>query len=160
MNLREIEEEENRRMTEGEDNGTEDEDEDVVPLDFRTALIEHENKVVIQAKPLALKTDEELLREAAQIHPEEEEKRGGDFESMESYLDAVKKEPFKPEEDPNVILIEPDINIKEKFEAIELACNREHRINNTLNAPVRTKEQIAMAALSQQMAIQQQLKDA
>jgi hypothetical protein len=45
MNLREIEEEENRRMTEGEDN--DDDDEDVVPLDFRTALIEHENKVVI-----------------------------------------------------------------------------------------------------------------
>jgi len=38
MNLREIEEEENRRMTEGEDN--DEDDEDVVPLDFRTALIE------------------------------------------------------------------------------------------------------------------------
>jgi hypothetical protein len=46
MNLKEIEEEENRRMTEGEDN-EDDDDEDVVPLDFRTALIEHENKVVI-----------------------------------------------------------------------------------------------------------------
>jgi hypothetical protein len=45
MNLREIEDEENRRMTEGEDN--DEDDEDVVPLDFRTALIEHENKVVI-----------------------------------------------------------------------------------------------------------------
>ena len=57
---------------------------------------------------------------------------------MESYLEAVKKEPFKPEEDANVILIEPDINIKEKFEAIELACNSEQRINNTINAPIRT----------------------
>ena len=123
MNLREIEEEENRRMTEGEDN--DDDDEDVVPLDFRTALIEHENKVVIQAKPLTLKTDEDLLREATLLPEEEEKKRSDDFESMESYLDAVKKEPFKPEEDPNVILIEPDINIKEKFEAIELACNME-----------------------------------
>ena len=151
MNLREIEEEENRRMTEGEDN--DDDDEDVVPLDFRTALIEQENKVVIQAKPLTLKTDEQLLREATQL-PEEEEKKGSEFESMESYLEAVKKEPFKPEEDPNVILIEPDINIKEKFEAIELACNSEQRINNTINAPIRTKEQIAMAALSQQMALQ------
>jgi hypothetical protein len=138
-------------MTEGEDN--DDDDEDVVPLDFRTALIEQENKVVIQAKPLTLKTDEQLLREATQL-PEEEEKKGSEFESMESYLEAVKKEPFKPEEDPNVILIEPDINIKEKFEAIELACNSEQRINNTINAPIRTKEQIAMAALSQQMALQ------
>jgi hypothetical protein len=34
---------------------------------------------------------------------------------MESYLEAVKKEPFKPEES-NVIMIDPDINIKEKFE--------------------------------------------
>ena len=152
MNLREIEEEENRRMTEGEDN--EDDDEDVVPLDFRTALIEQENKVVIQAKPLTLKTDEQLLREATQFPDEEERKGGSEFESMESYLEAVKKEPFKPEEDPNVILIEPDINIKEKFEAIELACDTEQRINNTINAPIRTKEQIAMAALSQQMALQ------
>jgi hypothetical protein len=45
MNLKEIEEEETRRMTEGEDN--DDDDEEVLPLDFRTALIEHENKVVI-----------------------------------------------------------------------------------------------------------------
>jgi hypothetical protein len=44
------------------------------------------------------------------------------FESMESYLDAVKKEPFK---DENVILIEPDINIKEKFDLIDLLCNKE-----------------------------------
>ena len=108
--------------------------------------------MVIQAKPLTLKTDEQLLREATQL-PEEEEKKGSEFESMESYLEAVKKEPFKPEEDANVILIEPDINIKEKFEAIELACNSEQRINNTINAPIRTKEQIAMAALSQQMAL-------
>lgn len=45
MNLKEIEEEETRRMTEGEDN--DDDDEEVLPLDFRTALIENENKVVI-----------------------------------------------------------------------------------------------------------------
>ena len=38
----------------------EDDEEEVLPLDFRTALIEEENKVVIQAKPLTLKTDEEL----------------------------------------------------------------------------------------------------
>lgn len=121
-------------MTEGEDN--DDDDEEVLPLDFRTALIEHENKVVIQAKPLQLKTDDELLREAAEINPISTEK---DFETMESYLEAVKKEPFKPEE-TNVIMIDPDINIKEKFEQIDLACNMEQRINNTINAPVRTKE--------------------
>jgi hypothetical protein len=143
MNLKEIEEEETRRMTEGEDN--DDDDEEVLPLDFRTALIEHENKVVIQAKPLQLKTDDELLREAAEIAPVTNDK---EFESMESYLEAVKKEPFKPEES-NVIMIDPDINIKEKFEQIDLACNMEQRINNTLNAPVRTREQ--MIQLAQQM---------
>jgi hypothetical protein len=35
------------------------------------------------------------------------------YETTEAYLEAVKKEPFR---DENVILIDPDINIKEKFE--------------------------------------------
>jgi hypothetical protein len=43
MNLNEIEE------SESEMEDTEDE---VLPLDFRTALIEQDNRVVIQAKPL------------------------------------------------------------------------------------------------------------
>jgi len=34
-----------------------------VPLDFRTAFIKAENKVVIQAKPLHFKTVEEDLEE-------------------------------------------------------------------------------------------------
>lgn len=37
----------------------------------------------------------------------------GDIESIDSYLEAVKKEPFKEEE---AILIDPGINIKEKFD--------------------------------------------
>ncbi len=64
---------------------------------------------------------------------------------MESYLDAVKKEPFKPDE-TNVIMIDPDINIKEKFEQIDLACNMEQRINNTFNAPMRSHEQMILFA--------------
>jgi hypothetical protein len=115
----------------------EDDDEEVLPLDFRTALIENENKVVIQAKPLSLKTEEELIREAIDARAFQQSNQ---FETMESYLEAVKKEPFKQEEG-NVILIDPDINIKEKFEAIDLACNKEQRINNTFNAPLRTREQ-------------------
>lgn len=51
----------------------------------------------------------------------------------------MKKEPFK---DDDIILIDPDINIKEKFEEIDLACNKENRINNTFNAPIKTLEQI------------------
>ena len=101
MNLQEIEDDE--------------EDEEVLPLDFRTALIPEEGKVVIQAKPLSLKTDEDLLREDPM--PET-------FDSTESYLEAVKKEPFS-QEAGDVILIDPDIRIKEKFEKIDLACNME-----------------------------------
>jgi hypothetical protein len=47
MNLKELENDED-----------EDEEEEVLPLDFRTTLIEEENKVVIQAKPLTLRTEE------------------------------------------------------------------------------------------------------
>lgn len=115
MNLKEIEEEENRRMTDGEED---DDDDDVVPLDFRTALIETQNRVVIQAKPLSLKTDDDLLREASIPVEDEEVKTGFEsqaFETTESYLEAVKKEPFR-EEEGNFILIDPDINIKEKFD--------------------------------------------
>jgi hypothetical protein len=41
------------------------------------------------------------------------------------------------------VVIEPDINIKEKFDQIDLPCNIENRINNSMNAPKRetiTKE--------------------
>jgi hypothetical protein len=58
---------------------------------------------------------------------------------LDSYLDAVKLEPFK---DDNVILIEPDINIKEKFDLIDLPCNKEQRINNAYNAPIRPQSAI------------------
>ena len=40
------------------DENSEEDDEEVLPLDFRTAIIEEENKVVIQAKPLDFKTEE------------------------------------------------------------------------------------------------------
>lgn len=36
-------------------------------------------------------------------------------------------------------MIEPDINIKEKFDKIDLPCNIENRINNSMNAPKREK---------------------
>ena len=123
-------------------------------MDFRTALISEQNKVVIQAKPLQLKTDDELLKEASQ--PLTEAQFTQKFDSVEAYLEAVKKEPFK-EDEGDVLLIDPDINIKEKFDKIDLACNQEQRINNTLNAPIRTKEQIAMDALAQSLLNQHQV---
>ena len=146
MNLQEIMEEDRQVGVEGE----ETDDEEVLPLDFRTALIEEENKVVIQAKPLSLKTDEQLLRESAQPYSQYEQSK--QFDTTDSYLEAVKKEPFKQEEG-NILLIDPDINIKEKFDQIDLACNKEQRINNTFNAPIRTREQITLAAFAQSLIL-------
>ena len=54
---------------------------------------------------------------------------------LDSYLDMVRKEAFK--EDEGAIMIDPDINIKEKFEEIDLPCNTVKRINNSINAPIR-----------------------
>ncbi len=58
-----------------------------------------------------MKTDEEILMENATSEVTKEDKYN--FDSIDSYLEAVKKEPFK---DSNFILIDPDINIKEKFD--------------------------------------------
>jgi hypothetical protein len=39
-----------------------------------------------------------------------------------------------------VILIDPDINIKEKFDQVDLLCNTEYRINNAVNAPKKSED--------------------
>ena len=59
MNLKELEQSDSKDDGNQSDNENEsdDDDEEVLPLDFRTALIEQENKVIIQAKPLKLKTE-------------------------------------------------------------------------------------------------------
>ena len=71
MNLQEIEE----TASEG--------DEEVLPLDFRTALIAKENRVVIQAKPLVSKLDD---GEAGNVA---EKAIVGKVEDMNTLLDAV-----------------------------------------------------------------------
>ena len=119
MNLKEIDESESER--------DELSDADVIPLDFRTALIEEDNRVVIQAKPLSLKLDakEEFLKN--------DPSKGG----LDSYLEMVKKTAFK--DDEGAAIIDPGYDIKEKFEEIDLPCNNEQRINNTINAPLKPK---------------------
>jgi len=82
-------------------------DDDVLPLDFRTAMIEKENRVVIQAKPLTFKAFEEDEEEA-------DKKKARDQFGIDAYLDSVRKEAFG--EDEGAIMIEPDFNIKDKFE--------------------------------------------
>lgn len=62
MNLQELESESESEISE----------EDVLPLDFRTALLEKDQKVVIQAKPMHFKTAEEDLED---IRKEEELKK-------------------------------------------------------------------------------------
>lgn len=116
MNLKEIEDSESEHEA--------DED-DVLPLDFRTALIEKDNRIVIQAKPLQFKTDYEE-DEGVKARP-----------GLDSYLEMVRKEAFR--EDEGAIMIDPDININEQFEKIDLPCNRENRMNNTFNAPLRSQ---------------------
>lgn len=111
MNLKEIEE-------------SESEQDDVLPLDFRTAMIEKENRIVIQAKPLVFKT---------QYEEDEEKSRAGP--SLDAYLEMVNKKAFKEED--GAIMLDPDINIKEKFEKIELPCNLVERLNNSIYAPIR-----------------------
>jgi hypothetical protein len=47
----------------------------------------------------------------------------------------VKKESFKEED--GAIMLDPDINIKAKFDEILMDCNKENFINNSIDAPVR-----------------------
>ena len=103
-----------------------EDEEEVLPLDFRTAMLKDGNKIVIQAKPL-------------QQNPEKnDEKKSGEPLTLNEYLDMVRMEPFKEED--GAIMLEPDINIKEVFDKFDLACNQENRINNTLNAPIRSAD--------------------
>jgi len=117
MNLKEIDESESER--------DELSDADVLPLDFRTALIEDTNKVVIQAKPLSLKLEdkEDFLKG--------DPTKGG----LDTYLEMVKKEAFK--DDEGAAIIDPGYDIKEKFEEIDSLTNNARRLNNTMNAPIR-----------------------
>jgi hypothetical protein len=117
MNLKEIDESESER--------DELSDADVLPLDFRTALIEEDNRVVIQAKPLSLKLD------ANEEFTKNDPSKGG----LDSYLEMIKKESFK--DDEGAAIIDPGYDIKEKFEEIDLPCNNERRLNNTINAPIK-----------------------
>ena len=48
----------------------------------------------------------------------------------------VKKESFKEED--GAIMLDPDINIKVKFDEIIMDCNKTNYLNNSINAPIRT----------------------
>lgn len=102
MNLEDVSDSSSESETENE----------VVPLDFRTALVKKENKIVIQAKPLHFKTVEEDLEEL-----EREQRRGGE----EEWLAAVKKEAFA-EDDEQVLMIDPGMDTDSIFGNVKLPC--------------------------------------
>jgi hypothetical protein len=79
-------------VTSNTSNSDSEHENEVVPLDFRTALVKAENKIVIQAKPLHFKTVEEDLRDM--IAAQERLLNGED-----EYLSAVKKEAFAEDDD-------------------------------------------------------------
>ena len=64
-------------------NDEEEEEDEVVPLDFRTALMQ--DKIIIQAKPLEFKEDDYFLTE------ESAKNTNVDKMDLDSYLEAVKK---------------------------------------------------------------------
>lgn len=107
----------------GSDSGT---DTEVVPLDFRTALIKAEEKIVIQAKPLHFKTADEDIQDMQRAKDLEE---AGD----EEYLSIVKKDAFD-EDDEQVLMIDPGMDVEEIFGDVKLPCELVRRINNTLTA--------------------------
>jgi hypothetical protein len=51
-------------------------------------------------------------------------------------LEQHRLEAFK--EDEGAVMIDPGFNIREKFNEIDLPCNKEKRVNNNINAPVKT----------------------
>ena len=74
-------------VTSNTSNSDSDQENEVVPLDFRTALITSENKIVIQAKPLHFKTVDEDIRD---LELAEEKKLNGE----DVYFASVKKVAF------------------------------------------------------------------
>ena len=105
-----------------------DSDNEIVPLDFRTALIQQDNKIIIQAKPLHFKTVEDDLREL--LEAEERTKKG--LSADDDFFDKISRDPFK-ENDKDVVLIDPGIDAEEIFGGVELPCNVERRKNNTVD---------------------------
>lgn len=79
-------------VTSNTSNSDSEHENEVVPLDFRTAFVKAENKIVIQAKPLHFKTVEEDLRDMMLA---QERLLSGEDE----YLSIIKKEAFAEDDD-------------------------------------------------------------
>ena len=118
-------------------------DAEIVPLDFRTALINNGTKLVIQAKPKEYLTIEQ---EFEAIEKGEFEKIAGPaldpdraIGDLDEYLRSVHKEAFD-EDDENVVLIDPGQAAEARYADISLPCDSEQRINNSMQAPVKSQQ--------------------
>jgi hypothetical protein len=128
-------------LDQGDSSGMESEDDaEVVPLDFRTALIKdfegEFEKVVIQAKPMHMKTHDEYM---ATIEEEEAKLAALKMGATENFIQAMRREAFG-EDDEEVILLDPGNELDEKLNEIDLLCNTEDRMNNAIDAPFRPKD--------------------
>ena len=119
-------------LSEIDSSGSSDQDSEteVVPLDFRTALVTEGNKIMIQAKPLHFKTVEEDLLD---LELAEERKKKG-LSAEDDFFQKITRVPFQPS-DKDVVLIDPGINTDEIFGDVELPCNLEPKLNNAVTAP-------------------------
>lgn len=102
-------------------------DEDFVPLDFRTAMIN--GKLYIQAKPMKFDEEAEPSKNTA-VDPDA-------AATEDDYLNSLKMDPFNVD-DGDVVLIDPGIDYANLFKGIDLPCVKQKLINNSLNAPSRT----------------------
>ena len=55
--------------------------------------------------------------------------------TIDEFFDSVRKEPFRPD-DESVLMIDPGLDVDQIFGDVELPCNSDRRLNNTLNAPI------------------------
>ena len=116
-------------------------DSEIVPLDFRTAMINNGTKLVIQAKPKDYITIEEEMRAVEQgrvneIQPSGDLDPDKNIGDLEDYLRSLRKEAFDID-DENVVLIDPGQAAETRYADIKLPCDLESRINNSIKAPLR-----------------------
>ena len=115
-------------------------DSEIVPLDFRTAMINNGTKLVIQAKPKEYITIEQEMQAV-------EDGRASDVQGpaldpdraigdLDTYLQSVRKEAFDVD-DEDVVLIDPGMAATIRYDDIKLPCDQDLRINNSVSAPMK-----------------------
>ena len=110
-------------------------DAEIIPLDFRTAIVD--GKLVIQAKPkeyLTLEQELEAVEKGKmnQINgPELDPDKA--ISDLDMYLKSVRKEAFDVN-DENVVLIDPGLASKNRYAHLKLPCEADGLINNSLTS--------------------------